>query len=341
MMMRRGSEQSDSPVWHAESCGWISLWMLVVAATGLACSPSGDEQTTRAERGEGRELRLEVVAVHEPLRYMAERIGESFVAVTLPVPPGEDPAHWAPTAEQVIAFQTADLILLNGAGYEPWLKSVTLPRASRLDTTAALSAQLIERSDVTTHAHGPAGSHSHARLAFTTWLDPELAIGQARAVAEGLARARPDGAARYRERLGALEGDLRELDRRLTAIAMLLNGAPVLFSHPVYQYLERRYELNGRTVEWEPNELPSQVEWERLASILEDHSAELMIWEAQPEPEIVARLADLGIRVVVFSPGANRSGQRDWLDRMFENASALERVSHTMHGGESLPPSAN
>jgi zinc transport system substrate-binding protein len=341
MTMLRGSEPIGSPVWCANSCGWISLWILVVAATGLACSPSGDEQTTRAERGEGSESRLEVVAVHEPLSYMAERIGESTVAVTLPVPSGEDPAHWAPTAEQVVAFQKADLILLNGAGYEPWLKSVTLPRASRLDTTAALSAQLIERSDVTTHAHGPAGNHSHARLAFTTWLDPELAIGQARAVAEGLARARPDSAARYRERLGALEEDLLELDRRLTAIAMRMNGAPVLFSHPVYQYLERRYDLNGRTVEWEPNELPSQEEWERLASILDDHPAELMIWEAEPEPEIVARLADLEIRVVVFSPGANLSGQGNWLDRMLENASALDRVSQFMHGSESSPPSAN
>lgn len=338
MATQRDNELIGSPVWCAESCGWMSVWMLVVATLCLACSSSGDEQATPGERGESR---LELVAVNTPLRYMAERIGESSVVVTFPVPRGDDPAHWAPTLEQVIAFQKADLILLNGAGYEPWLTSVTLPLASLLDTTAALSERLIERADVTTHAHGPTGSHSHAGHAFTTWLDPELAIGQAGAVAEALAAARPESAARYRERLGELESDLRELDRRLAAAAVRLNGVPILFSHPVYQYLERRYDLNGCTVEWEPHEWPSPEEWARLDSIREDHPAKLMIWEAEPEPEIRARLADLEVRVVVFSPGANLPGHGDWLDRMLENASALDSVSRALRRRDSPARSAD
>jgi len=38
-----------------------------------------------------------------------------------------DPAYWKPTPKEVSAMQQADLIILNGASYEQWLKNVSVP----------------------------------------------------------------------------------------------------------------------------------------------------------------------------------------------------------------------
>jgi zinc transport system substrate-binding protein len=135
---------------------------------------------------------------------------------------------------------------------------------------------------------------------------------------------RPDEAAAFRAGLEEIESSLRALDIRLAAALRVLAGQPVLFSHPVYQYLARRYALKGRSLHWEPGVLPDPGQWRELEAMLESHPARWMLYEGAPHPDTVSRLARLGVRVIVFAPGANRSPNRDWLTLMNENASRLE-----------------
>ena len=167
---------------------WIRS-LLAVAAL-LACGPGERADEVRQVDPEAAGP-LTVYVVNYPLRYFAEQIGGELVRVVLPAPSDVDPAHWSPDAETVAAYQAADLILLNGAGYARWVQRASLPRARLLDTSASFRDRLIAQDAATTHIHGPEGAHSHTDLAFTTWLDPALAILQARAVAEAFAEARP------------------------------------------------------------------------------------------------------------------------------------------------------
>ena len=138
-----------------------------------------------------------------------------------------------------------------------------------------------------------------------------------------MVRARPDEEAGLRERFSGLEADLLALGQSLEAVAALLGDRPVLFSHPVYQYLEKRYNLNGFSVHWEPGEMPADREWNGLRSVLDEHPATLMIWEGEPLPESRERLAELGVESVVFAPTGNRPAKGDWLDAMQAGAEAL------------------
>ncbi len=54
-----------------------------------------------------------------------------------------------------------------------------------------------------------------------------------------------------------LAKELEALDAEISQTAKAAAGVPVLFSHPVYQYFERRYQVNGRSVHWEPPPRPS------------------------------------------------------------------------------------
>jgi zinc transport system substrate-binding protein len=266
----------------------------------VACgSEEVEAPVVRSETGP-----LVVYAVNRPLAEFAERIGGEAVRVVLPVPANVDPADWTPGAEEVAAFQTADLVLDQGGGYAAWLDHVTLRRERVVDTTAALRDRMLPAEAVVTHQHGPQGAHAHGTLATETWLDPSLAAAQAEAVAAAFSRARPEHAEAFERGLAALEGELRELDEQLAAAARRLDGRPILFSHPVYTYLVQRYALNARSLHWEPDEAPTRAQWRDLDAVRSEHPARLLVWEHEPLPESARRLAALGIRSVVFETGA-------------------------------------
>ncbi len=267
--------------------------------------------------------RIAVHAVNYPLAYFAEHIAGDSAEVTFPVPAGVDPAFWRPDADAVVAFQQADLILLNGAGYARWLDAVSLPRRKLVNTSAAFRDRYLDTQTALTHSHGLEGAHSHARIAFTTWLDFEQAAQQARAVRDALIGLRPDQEESFSVRYRALERDLVELDTRLREIAAREAGRPLLASHPVYPYLARRYGFDLKSVTWEPDVVPSQDEWKFLEALLADHPAQWMLWEARPVAQTAARLETLGVRSVVFHTGAGRPEGQDFLEVMRQNIQDL------------------
>ena len=290
----------------------------------LACAEAERERTPM-EVDDGP---LSVFVVNYPLQYFAERIGGDHVEVVLPAPPGVDPAVWTPSPEVVSDYQSADLIVENGAGYAAWTAHATLPSASRVNTASDFGDRLIVESRAVTHGHGPEGEHSHPDTAFTTWLDPTLAIQQSRAIAKALSERRPDAEQDFSAGLAELEADLGDLDARLRDALRPFADRPVLFSHPVYQYFARRYGLEGDSLHWEPGESQDESEWADLAERLAETPVRVIFFEGEPHPEVESRLRGLGIRTLVFEPGGARPEGRDWLELMHQNASRVERA-HT------------
>ena len=307
--------------------GVLAAGLAVGVAT--ACSPPAEE---RAGKPATAARALSVYTVNYPLRYFAERIGAGTSEVAFPAPPGVDPAFWSPDGAIVAAYQDADRILLNGAGYAGWTQLALLPRSRTVDTSAAFRDRLIPLTDTVTHQHGPKGAHTHSGSAFTTWLDPTLAVLQSRAIAASLAEARPDHATEIRANLAGLERDLNALDARLEAAAAKIGDAPLLFSHPVYDYLIRRYTLNARSLHWEPDTEPDPRSWHELRELLATHPARWMLWESAPLPGVVRALEDLGIASAVFDPTGNVPAEGDYLAVMARNAAALERIAASRTG---------
>lgn len=269
-----------------------------------------------------------VYAVNYPLAYFAGRIGGDDVDVRLPVPADEDPAFWNPTAEEISAFQAADIILLNGAGYAGWIEKASLPRSKLVNTSVRAADRYIEADETLVHAHGPEGEHEHGAMAFTTWLDPTLAIEQARSIRDALAAFRPEAEGRFDAAYLELETELEELDRELMAAAAALDGTPLLGSHPVYQYLAERYGLDLWSVHFEPDELPSESGWEELRELQQQRAAPLMLWEAEAMAQTQDRLQrEFGITSIVFSPCANAPKVDDYMDVMHENALRLSAIA--------------
>jgi len=270
--------------------------------------------------------RLVVYTVNYPLQYFAQRIAGDHAEVVLPLPPDVDPAFWQPDAATIGGFQRADVILLNGAGYAKWVSRVSLPRRKLVDTSTGFSDSYIDTQGSVTHSHGREGDHSHAGRAFTTWLDFSQAAEQARAVRDALSRIMPAQRDTFASNFLTLERDLLDLDARLKAIVARDPARPLIASHPVYQYLARRYSFNLKSLMWEPDAMPPETEWQVLAELREGHPATWMLWEGDPAPEIDERLQQLGVQSTVFDPRGNRPVAGDFLSVMFNNLANMERV---------------
>ena len=292
---------------------WSWLWVLgAILCLGVSAGATAEG--------------LVVYAVNYPLQYFAQRIAGDHAEVVLPVPPAVDPASWQPDAAAIAGFQRADLILLNGAGYAKWVNRVSLPNRKLVDTSVGFRDRYLKAEGGVTHSHGREGEHSHAGTAFTTWLDFRQAVEQARAIRDALSRLLPAQRDTFGDNFEALERDLRDLDARLQAIFARDPAKPLFASHPVYQYLARRYSLNLESMLWEPDAVPPQSEWQALIDLRKEHPATWMLWEGDPAPENRERLQQLGVQSTVFDPCGNRPAVGDFRSMMADNVANLARV---------------
>jgi zinc transport system substrate-binding protein len=193
-----------------------------------------------------------------------------------------------------------------------------------VNTSERLKDRYIVTAEVLTHSHGPEGKHAHEALAFTTWMDLDLAAMQAKAIAHALSRKNPKQKDAFQMNYRALEKDLIALDRDIKAVVSKSPSRPLLVSHPVYDYFARRYSLNIRSVHWEPDETPNAEQWLELQKILKSHPAKWMIWEGEPMEDSVERLRSIGVNSLVFDPCGNVPNQGDFLTTMRQNLQNLQ-----------------
>jgi len=250
--------------------------------------------------------RSTIVTVNYPLQYFAERLVGDAADVVFPVPQDVDPSFWRPAIADISAIQSADLILLNGAGFATWIDRVSLPRSKVVNTTASIEDQFI-RTESITHSHGEGEEHSHEGTASYTWLDPMLAIAQAEAVADALKSRGLAPADEVDAQLDSLRTDLEALDADNRAALDGLQDITIIATHPRYQYFARRYGLSITSLEWEAGAMPTEAEQADLAALVDETGAQILIWEGQPPEAAFAIASGLGLQNVVFSPLAHAS----------------------------------
>lgn len=299
---------------------------LTLALLLISCG----EEEKQAESHGGGSHRPVIAAVSYPLAYFAERLSSDFATVLYEVPTDQDPAFWEPRDEQITAIQEADLILLNGATYAKWVSTRTLPGETTVVTSSSFRDRLMETEGTLKHTHKEGEeAHSHDGLAFTTWLDFKQASAQASEIALALGERFPERKSTVMTRLGALLEDLNNLDTGMATATSGLGNAPVIVSHPVYQYWARAYSIVAPSLLWEPDMELTPGDMAALARIrVETPGATLFIWEGDPLPQNIEKLKRIGLTSVVISPCGNRPESGDFLSVMRANIAALQALSN-------------
>lgn len=273
----------------------------------------------------------EIVTTFYPSSYFAGRLTGGRVKVRCVTPAGADPMEFRPSAEAIAGMQSAGLIVLNGAGFEKWARTVSLPPSRTIELSRPFAGELLKFKAVT-HSHGPTGAHSHEGVDGHTWMDPVQAQSQARELARAVSAAWPEHAAFVEANLAVLLADLGRLDAEWRALAPAIARTHVLTNHQAYSYPARRYGFGVINLDVPPDEPPTPEQWLAVGrAVAEARRAEpgrsktVMLFEEAPLAETAKRLLDeFGIVAVAFPPGESEpEGGGTYLDLMLANLRRL------------------
>jgi zinc/manganese transport system substrate-binding protein len=165
---------------------------------------------------------ISIVAAENFYGQAAAAIGGDRVNVSsVIVQQGTDPHDYEPTPSVATSVADARLVILNGAGYDPWMER--LVAASANDSRMVLNvAALIGKAP---------GDNPHI------WYDPKAMPALATAIADALSTMDPEGKAGYDQRRDAFLASLAPLQERIAALKTRLAGTPVTATEPVFGYM--------------------------------------------------------------------------------------------------------
>ena len=279
------------------------------AATLLAltaCSSSGGTDAA-AEPGDCPTKPLDVVVSVDQWGDLVSQLGGDCAHVTTLIASSSvDPHDYEPTPADAGKFVKADLVVVNGADYDPW--------ASKLAATAAKHADLLDAGQVVGAADG-ANPH--------LWYSPDYVTQVADAVTQQLEVLAPDATTYLQQQRAALTATLAPYTELVAKLKAEAAGSPYAATEGVFDYMAQAVGLVDKTpagfARAAANESdPSPADLKAFQDTLATHQVDVLIYNTQTEgsiPEQVHQAAEkAGVPIVdvteTVAPGA--TSFEDW-----------------------------
>src|ERR1017187_7161666 len=196
--------RAAAPPRNQEGSGPMKTIIGLMLALGLILTA---EPRARAADG-----KLSVVAAENFYGDVARQIGGDDVAVaSIMSNPDQDPHLFETTPSVVKQIAGAQIVILNGADYDPWMEKL-LSAAPRPGRSVVTAADLM---------HAKTGDNPHL------WYDPSTMPAVAKAIAEALAKADAVHASDYAGRLATTLASLERVAQRAAQIKAKYAGTAV------------------------------------------------------------------------------------------------------------------
>ena len=266
------------------------------------------------------------------------QIGGRWVTVEPLLPDNADPHHFQFRPRDLQRVRRADLILLNGAGLEDWLKPALRQQAPDSEgkiveiSAGYPRAQWIfddaesEGNETSSHPPDPSGfPNPHF------WLDPVFASFAVSNILQILQRAAPAHADSFGTNASVYLDRLRKLDADFIAFRKPLKSPALVTVHPAFPYLCRRYQLSLiGALEVVPGVEPSPKHLSRLIREIRTHRVGTLFVEPHSGSRLAEQLAsDLKLstdELDTMETGAWSANAYE--DGMRRNLCALSRSLH-------------
>ncbi len=231
-------------------------WVLVLVVFGVVLATNS---FAAAEK-------LKVYVSIVPQEYFVERIGGDRVEVKALVQPGDSPATYQPTPQQIAGLAGAELYFRIGVpfekGFMPKVESLN-SGLKVVDTRAGVKLRTMKGK------HGGADNPNAVKDPHI-WLNPMLVKIQAETIAEALIQADPAGKAEYTRNCQEFCADLDKLDSSLKKELKPVKGEMFMVFHPAWGYFADEYGLVQEAIELEGKNPTAK----QLARLIEQAQAE-------------------------------------------------------------------
>ena len=255
---------------------------------------------------------------------VVSQVGGQYVSVRpLVTDPSADPHSFEPSAQAQLAVSKAEVIVMNGGGYDDWM--TTLIDASGSVAPVVDAAQLYAAGAATDATTAPVNEHF--------WYDLPTVDAVAQRVATELSGLRPERAADFQANANAFAGKIAGLTAKVQAIKAAHGGTGIAVTELVPLYLTDAAGLVDKTPERfskaieDGTDVPPTVLNDTLA-LFTGRQVAALVYNAQtasPETETVLNAAkenDIGVVPVTETLPENKD-YPSWMD---ETITALAAV---------------
>ena len=274
---------------------------------------------------------LKVVASFSILADMVREVGGSQVEVTSLVGPNADAHVFDPTPADAKRIASAQLVVVNGLGFEGWIER--LVKASGYRGKMVVASASINVSAQTNDEHLTHHTHGHAAVDPHAWQSLSNAERYVATIRDALVMAAPTQSAIFEQRAADYIKRIRLTDeaakQRIALIAP--DRRRVITSHDSFGYFAAAYgikffPLQGLTAGGEP----SAAELGRIIDQIRKNKVTAIFTENISDPRLLARIAkDTGAKVggTLYADALSEPGtSADTYLKMFEhNVSTIVR----------------
>ena len=229
--------------------------------------------------------RIAVVAAENFYGDIARQIGGERVAViSIMNNPEQDPHLFETTPAIVRQLAGAQIVILNGANYDPWMDKL-LAAVPRPDRTVISAAQLTGRKP---------GDNPHL------WYDPVTMPAVATALAEALAKADSTHASDYAARLKSTLATLDRISQRVAQLKAKHAGTSVTATEPVFGPMTQALGLTMRNERFQLAMMndtePSARDIAAFERDLKERKVKVLIYNSQVSEKLTERLRDIAAK---------------------------------------------
>jgi zinc transport system substrate-binding protein len=227
----------------------------MLAILGFGCSSPSSSTTIVGlpTEGENDGERVQLVTTLYPLEFFANYIGGDLVEVKNLVAPGVEAHDFEPSTHHMRLMRSADMILFNGAGFEPWMERALngLNDDPRVVVEAAFGL-------VDEHKPEQNAVDSDEHLDPHVWLDLGNAARQAEKIRDALIQIAPDHQNEIQTNAENLLNELTQLDAEFRDGVKDCRMNTFVTSHSAFGHLADKYGLvqvpiSGLSPESEPS----------------------------------------------------------------------------------------
>ncbi len=255
------------------------------------------------------EQKVVAIASFFPLYEFTKEIGREKVDVTLLVPSGVEPHDWEPTIKDLQLLQQADVIIINGIGFENWIDNIDSVNSDVKVVDTSIGISILE-------------SDPHI------WLNPVMAQKQVENIVDSLSKVDPLNEKYYKQNGISYIKKLEELDNKISYELSSCKKDFIAF-HNAFSYFANQYDLNQHTVlkSNEPHEEPTAKSLENIINLARDLDSNVIFTEEAVDKRTSQVIAnEIGGKVLTLSPLEIGDSQIDYIKKMEENLLHLKEA---------------
>jgi zinc transport system substrate-binding protein len=267
---------------------------------------------------------ISVIVSFYPLYDFTKEVGQDKVNVSLLVPPGIEPHDWEPTVNDLQKLHQADLIVINGIGFENWVDNIDTINSEVIiiDTSngvAIMDNDLLEED-----------SDHNDRLIGDPhiWLNPLMAKTQISNIADALVSIDPVNEKFYRQNAKSYQEKLDVLDKKIKNELSSCKKNFIAF-HGAFSYFAIEYGLNQHTITAsnEPQAEPSSKTLENIINLAQKYDIDIIFTEEAVDTRTSQVIAnEIDGKVLVLSPIEIMEENSNYLMKMENNLSNLKEA---------------